>query len=80
MLKQLMIQYIWMLLSVFPDVVRKLREEHDRIFDIDFDRTFELLHKNPSLLNNLPYTTAVIHETLRLFPIGMVARQAPPKL
>jgi cytochrome P450 len=38
------------------------------------------LHKNPSLLNSLPYTTAVIHETLRLFPIGMVARQAPPDL
>ncbi|KAL9570456.1 hypothetical protein ACKAV7_005387 [Fusarium commune] len=72
--------YMWMLLSVFPEVLRKLREEHDRIFDIDFERTFELLHENPSLINSLPYTTAVIHETLRLFPIGMVARQTPPDL
>jgi cytochrome P450 len=69
-----------MRLSVFLDILQKLREGHDRIFDIDFDRTFELLHENPSLLNSLPYITAVIHETLRLFPIGMVARQAPHDL
>jgi cytochrome P450 len=29
------------------------------------------------LLNSLEYTTAVINETQRLFPIGMVARRAP---
>ncbi|CAI6100040.1 unnamed protein product [Clonostachys chloroleuca] len=72
--------YIWMLLSAFPEVLRKLREEHDRVFDTDFDRTLELLHENPSLIKSLHYTTAVIHETLRLFPIGMTARKAPPNL
>ncbi|KFA74752.1 hypothetical protein S40288_09859 [Stachybotrys chartarum IBT 40288] len=72
--------YIWMLLSEFPEVLRKLREEHDRVFDNDFDRTFELLNENPSLINNLEYTTTVIQETLHLFPIGMTARQAPPDL
>lgn len=78
--KQDVIQYIWMLLSAFPEVLRKLREEHDRVFDTDFDRTLELLHENPSLIKSLHYTTAVIHETLRLFPIGMTARKAPPNL
>uniref|UniRef100_A0A8H7MYI4 Cytochrome P450 n=1 Tax=Bionectria ochroleuca TaxID=29856 RepID=A0A8H7MYI4_BIOOC len=72
--------YIWMLLSTHLEVLRKLREEHDRVFDSDFERTFELLQENPSLIKSLHYTTTVIHETLRLFPIGMTARQAPPNL
>lgn len=69
-----------MLLSTHLEVLRKLREEHDRAFDSDFERTFELLQENPSLIKSLHYTTTVIHETLRLFPIGMTARQAPPNL
>uniref|UniRef100_A0A8H7KBD1 Cytochrome P450 n=1 Tax=Bionectria ochroleuca TaxID=29856 RepID=A0A8H7KBD1_BIOOC len=72
--------YIWMLLSAFPEVLTKLREEHDRIFHPDFDRTLVMLHENPKRIRNLHYTTAIIHETLRLFPIGMTARQAPPDL
>lgn len=69
-----------MLLSAFPEVLTKLREEHDRIFHPDFDRTLVMLHENPKRIRNLHYTTAIIHETLRLFLIGMTARQAPPDL
>lgn len=71
-------QYIWMLLSAFPEVLQKLREEHDRVFGKDSDRTLVVLHENPGVMTDLPYTTAVIHETLRLYPIGMTAREAPP--
>ena len=67
-----------MLLSAFPEVLQKVREEHDRIFGITFDETLQVLREDPSCINDLPYTTAVIQETLRMFPIGMVVRNPPP--
>lgn len=70
--------YMVMLLSVFPAALEKLRGEHNRIFPQDFASTLALLRSDPSVVKDLPYTTAVIQETLRLFPIGMVAR-APPE-
>jgi cytochrome P450 len=66
-----------MMLSVFPKALNKLRDEHDRIFGPDFDRTVEQLRNDPGLLNQLEFTTAFIHETLRMFPVGMCARGAP---
>ena len=66
-----------MLLGAFPEALKKLREEHDRVFDSDFDRTVKMLQERPGLLNELEYTTAVINETLRMFPIGFAVR-APP--
>ncbi|KAK4182778.1 cytochrome P450 [Podospora australis] len=71
--------YVFMLLSVFPSVLQKLREEHDRVFPNDLGGTLELLRSDPFIITKeLPYTTAVIQETLRLFPIGMVVRALPP--
>lgn len=70
--------YVLMLLSVFPDALRKLREEHNRVFPQDLPSTLALLRSDPNVIKDLPYTTAVIQETLRLFPIGMVVR-APPE-
>ena len=69
-----------MILSAFPEILEKLREEHDRVFDKDYEVTLRLLHENPGLVKDLEYTTAVVHETLRMFPIGMVARQPPPDM
>ncbi|KAL2018588.1 hypothetical protein VTK56DRAFT_558 [Thermocarpiscus australiensis] len=70
--------YILMLLWSFPEALRKIREEHDRVFDKDFEKTLQLLREDPGRINDLHYTTAVIQETLRMFPIGMVVRQPPP--
>ncbi|KFA70389.1 hypothetical protein S40285_07806 [Stachybotrys chlorohalonatus IBT 40285] len=72
--------YVWALLSAFPEVLEKVRAEHDRVLDKDFDRTIEMLHETPALLNSLEYTTAVVQETLRLFPVGMGVREAPPNV
>ncbi|KXJ93660.1 cytochrome P450 [Microdochium bolleyi] len=72
--------YVWLLLQAHPEILEKLRAEHDRVFGKDLDATVTKLLEDPALLNSLQYTTAVIHETLRLFPIGMVVRQAPPDL
>ena len=69
-----------MLLGAFPDALEKLRQEHDRVFNKDFDKTLDLLHENSGLIKDLDYTTAVIEETLRLFPIGMIFRQPPPNM
>lgn len=54
-----------------------MREEHDRVFDPELTTTVEILTESPSKTNELEYTSAVIKETLRLFPVGFVIRQAP---
>jgi cytochrome P450 len=65
-----------MLLSKSPKVLAKLREEHTCIFHSSFVKTIEMVEAKPSKLDELDYTTAVIRETLRLFPIGFGVRLA----
>ncbi|KAL6892175.1 cytochrome P450 [Trichoderma evansii] len=72
--------YILMLLSVFPDALQKLREEHDYVLDKDYDKTVQMLQEQPGLLRKLTYTTAVINETLRMFTVGMIVRAAPSNM
>ncbi|KAF5675198.1 cytochrome P450 monooxygenase [Fusarium heterosporum] len=69
-------KYVFILLSVHPEVRRKLCEEHDTI-DKHPTTTIQHLQDNPSLLQGLEYTTAVLYETMRLFPISMVCRDPP---
>ena len=64
-----------MLLSVHPEVVKKMREEHDRVFTPGIDATYEILKANPAKLNELVYTNAVIKEILRFYPVGNTARK-----
>lgn len=70
-------QYLNMLLSKNPEVVQRLRNEHDAVFGRSTAETLSLLESDPSKLNDLEYTSAVIKETLRLFPVGFGIRQAP---
>ena len=65
-----------MLLSHSPETVKKLKEEHTRIFHSEFAETLDILQKSPQKLNDLEYTNAVIQETLRLFPVGFGVREA----
>jgi cytochrome P450 len=67
-----------MLLSKAPEVVAKLREEHTKVFDKDFNKTIEKVVESPAKLEELEYTAAVIKETLRLFPVGFSVREAEP--
>ena len=71
------IQYAVLLLAAFPEALGKLRAEHDRVFSPDYHETLEILHSDPTRINDLEYTAAVIQETLRFFTAGMPCRQPP---
>ncbi|KAI0201397.1 cytochrome P450 [Astrocystis sublimbata] len=62
--------YCFLFLSQHPEALSKLRAEHDEIFGNDFSITscVEQIEEDPTLLNQIPYTLAVIKEVLRIFP------------
>ncbi|EDU50594.1 cytochrome P450 3A30 [Pyrenophora tritici-repentis] len=66
--------FAFMLLTANPDVVRKMREEHDRVFTQGIEATCEMLKVESQRLHQLTYTKNVIKEVLRIFPIGNTAR------
>jgi cytochrome P450 len=66
------------MLAMHPTVVHSLRTEHDQVFGSDPETIMEILQSTPHKLNELHYTTAVIKETLRLFPVGFNARKEKP--
>ena len=73
------ISWAYYYLSFHPEVLAKLRAEHDAVFG-PFSDTQSLaakLSSEPKLLSKLDYTLAVIREALRLQPVGDGAREAP---
>lgn len=70
--------YILYLLSSNPSALSRIRAEHDEVFGSDVDETASVVIQNPFLLNRLPYTLAVIKETLRLYPPVSSTRAGEP--
>ena len=68
--------YSLYMLSKHPEALAKVREEHDNLFGNS--STAELLRTQPEIVNRLPYTLAVIKETLRLFPPANGMREGLP--
>ncbi|KAF6828322.1 cytochrome p450 71b25 [Colletotrichum plurivorum] len=62
------------LLSKHPEVLARVRAEHDDVLGPDVGAAPRLIAANPKLLNQLPYTTAVIKESLRFFPPAATSR------
>lgn len=60
--------YCYYLLSKHPKNLDLLFAEHDAIFGVRPADALAQIHTDPHKLNQLPYTTAIIKETLRLFP------------
>ena len=67
--------YAIYLLSRNPSTLAFLHAEHSTVLGPDPLAAGELLASSPHLLDRLRYTTAVIKETLRLFPPGSGIRQ-----
>ncbi len=70
--------YIFYVLATNPTVLARIRTEHASVLGPDPSETASLVTSNPFLLNKLPYTLAVIKETLRLYPAVSSTRAGEP--
>jgi len=59
-------------------VLKLVQQELDTVFSPDQGRISQLISENPHLLNSIPYTTAVIRGSLRLFPTVSSTRDGEP--
>lgn len=70
----------WSLYLLFKSLtdLDRIRAEHDKVFGISWNRISAMISKDLHLLNQVPFTLAVIKETLRLFPIASNTRSGEP--
>ena len=70
--------YCYHLLSLHPQVRSRLVEEHNKVLGLSIKQAAARISETPHLLNQLPYTLAVIKETLRLYPPASSTRNGEP--
>lgn len=70
--------YAFHLLSSNPASLARIRAEHDSVFGTDLSGLPAMISEQPHLLNQLPYTSAVLKETMRLFPGASAIREGAP--
>ena len=70
--------YIFYLLSTNTESLARVREEHTRVFGSDVAERVRKVKEEPYLLNQIPYSIAVLKETLRLFTVASSIRSGEP--
>jgi cytochrome P450 len=70
--------YCYHLLATHPKALLRLLAEHDQVFGTDISQVHEMILQEPQRLNQIPYTSAVIKEALRLYPPSASMRQGRP--
>ena len=70
--------YSFHLLSKHPSILALVQKEHTSVFGPDVTALPNLLASNPYIHQKLPFTLAVIKETLRLFPPAGAGRAGEP--
>lgn len=70
--------YCYYVLSCHPECMARVRAEHDTVFGTDPTGIAGAIIKTPHLLNQIPYTHAVIKEVLRLYPPASTLREGAP--
>ncbi|EZF27837.1 hypothetical protein H112_00206 [Trichophyton rubrum D6] len=65
-------------INKYPDILEKLRAEHNQVLGFDPKLVTEILQQAPHKINQLEYTAAVIKETLRIHSLANTFRQANP--
>jgi cytochrome P450 len=73
----MVLTYVFCHIAQDPEVAAELRKEHNAVFPGDAQTTLDALRQNPSKIKELPYTTAVIKESMRLRPPGLSGTLAP---
>lgn len=70
--------YCYYLLATNPKELSRVIAEHDQVFGTDIHQAREIISQDPQRLNQIPFTSAVIKEVLRLFPPAASMRQGRP--
>ena len=70
--------YILYMMSAHPDSLQLLQHEHQNVIGGESTATADRLAADPYIINKLPYTTAFIKETMRLFPAASTTRSGEP--
>ena len=70
--------YTFYLLSTNVKSLKRVREEHAQVLGSDLTERVRKLKEEPYLLNQIPYSIAVLKETMRLFTVASSIRSGEP--